>query len=329
MTSGIYKLTNKSNGKIYIGSAVNIKKRWGLHERHAFQDKPKFLISRALKKHGINGFSWEIIEEVKKKELLLEREQHYLDTFKPFAPKGYNVCKTAGNTLGVKWSKEQRKKILRSRKKLGNFGKWNIGKPAPNREIPHSEETKRKISEVNKGKFLGRKSTRAKTTVFRSPEGELVEFESINQGSKERGLHVACMAEVARGVRRHYKGWTCPNAPIYKPVPRCNHVVISPSGEEYTITNIKKFSKEHELSRDALAKVLTKSQKQHKGWRKPGTKIKQYEIHDSDGKSYMSFELKQFCLEHDLNYSSMRAVACGNQKQHKGWTVTISLNNKD
>lgn len=328
MTSGIYKLTNKTNGKTYIGSAINVKKRWKLHERHALKDKPKFLISRALKKYGLGGFNWVIIEEVTEKELLLEREQYYLDTLKPFSPKGYNVCRIAGNTLGVKWTEEQREKQKKIRKERG-FGKWNKGKLAHNKGIPQTEETKRKISEAKKGKFSGSKNMRAKTTIFKSPEGELIKFESINKGCTERGLHVACMSEVARGVRRQYKGWTCPGSPEWKPSPRCNHKLISPKGKEYTITNIKAFCRKYGLSRFATYQVLVGGQKQHKGWSKPGVQVKQYKILDPAGNIHTSFELKQFCQEHNLNYPAMRSVACGNQKQHKGWTVTVSLNTTD
>jgi predicted GIY-YIG superfamily endonuclease len=34
--SGIYKITNLLNGKMYIGSAVNVRKRWHQH-RHGLR----------------------------------------------------------------------------------------------------------------------------------------------------------------------------------------------------------------------------------------------------------------------------------------------------
>ena len=50
------------------------------------------LISRALKKYGLENFSLEILEYCSV-ENLLKREQHYLDMMKP----EYNICKTAGS----------------------------------------------------------------------------------------------------------------------------------------------------------------------------------------------------------------------------------------
>ena len=33
---GIYKITNQTNGKCYIGQSVNIKRRWRSHKTKAF-----------------------------------------------------------------------------------------------------------------------------------------------------------------------------------------------------------------------------------------------------------------------------------------------------
>lgn len=289
MASGIYKLTNLSNGKIYVGSYEDIKKRWNAH-RSSVRSSVRSgvtLISRALLKYRENNFEWEILEECSS-HILLKREQFYLDTLQPFGNRGYNLARVAGNTKG----------------------------------IPCLENTKKKISQANKGKFIGKKSVRAKPTVFRSPDGELVEFESINRGSTERRFHVACMAEVARGVRRQYKGWTCPDAPVWKPAPRCQHVILSPDGERHKIENIKEFCKEHGLSSHSMAQVLTQGQKQHKGWRIPGSSAKQYNLVDPDGNSHTVFELSNFCQKMDLDYVCMISLACGNQRHHRGWTIS-------
>lgn len=281
MTCGVYKLINKTNGKIYIGSAIDINLRWRQH-----RNNPSSLIGRALKKYGIEGFTWEIVEEAKP-ELLLEREQYYLDTIQPFGDSGYNIARIAGNTLG----------------------------------IPCSDETKAKIRKKNTGRYVGEKSVKSKTTTFMSPDGELIMFPSISIGSKERGLHVSCMAEVARGKRKQYKGWTCPDGPEWIPAPRCSHVVLDPKGNEYHVTNIKDFCKEHKLSIGAFRMMLSSGQAQHKGWRLPGTDVKTFHLRDPNGEKHTVFEIKSFAEDNNLSYTAMRAVVCGNQKQHKGWMI--------
>lgn len=281
MITGIYKLSNNTNGKIYIGSSIDIDFRWRQH-----RNAPSSLIGRALKKYSHEGFEWEVVEETTT-ELLLEREQYYLDTLQPFGDKGYNLATVAGNTLGV----------------------------------PCSDDTKQKISEANMGKFVGSNSVKAKTTTFMSPEGELVVFLSIGLGSRERGLHIARMAEVARGKRRHYRGWTCPDAPEWIPAPRCNHIVVSPDGIEYRMTNIKEFSLENNLNANSMRQVASERQKQHKGWRLKGQDVKTFILRDITGTEHTTFELKSFAENHGLSYTAIRSLACGNQKYHKGWTL--------
>lgn len=62
---GIYKFQNKVNNKVYIGQSVNIEKRYGEHF-HDHQNPnykgydTKFY--RALRKYGIDNFSFEIVE---------------------------------------------------------------------------------------------------------------------------------------------------------------------------------------------------------------------------------------------------------------------------
>ena len=55
----IYKITD-SNGKIYIGSTNDYKKRWKQHEE-AGEDMP---LHRAIKDKGIETFNFEVIKTV-------------------------------------------------------------------------------------------------------------------------------------------------------------------------------------------------------------------------------------------------------------------------
>lgn len=100
--SGIYKITNKINGKIYIGSAVNFNMRKNCHLSDLRLNKhhsPK--LQNAFNKHKEHNFKFEVLELVEDKTQLIIREQHYIDILKP----KYNICKIAGSTLGLKQSK--------------------------------------------------------------------------------------------------------------------------------------------------------------------------------------------------------------------------------
>ena len=58
---GIYKITNLTNGKAYIGQSTNIPKRWIWHKSPSHWDG-KYPIYRAILKYGIDNFSFEILE---------------------------------------------------------------------------------------------------------------------------------------------------------------------------------------------------------------------------------------------------------------------------
>lgn len=97
----IYKITNKINGKIYIGQTiVTISRRWSQHKTNANKENPDMAISRAIKKYGHENF---IIEELlvsecctldELKESLNKLEIFFIDNFNSLVDKnGYNIDK--------------------------------------------------------------------------------------------------------------------------------------------------------------------------------------------------------------------------------------------
>ena len=85
MSIGIYKITNKVNGKSYIGLSSNIEERF---KKHRQMQGEKVLYS-AFQKYGIENFDFSIIE-LCSPDLLSEREKYwiaYYDTYN----NGYNV----------------------------------------------------------------------------------------------------------------------------------------------------------------------------------------------------------------------------------------------
>lgn len=113
--SGIYKITNLVNGKIYVGSSCNIKRRWDEHKYElSHNTHSNGHLQKAYNKYGKNNFSYEIIEECDENDLL-KREQYYLDILKPFThtENGYNIQKIAGGTN--KYSKVKNFKFYKSK----------------------------------------------------------------------------------------------------------------------------------------------------------------------------------------------------------------------
>lgn len=120
--SGIYKITNKVNGKFYIGSSIDIEDRC---ENHYYSHR-KMLnrgehynnhLQNAWNKYGEENFIFEVIElypssietkDKKNKTRLLILEQKYLDILTPWKKEiGYNISKnSSGGNLGDEVNKK-------------------------------------------------------------------------------------------------------------------------------------------------------------------------------------------------------------------------------
>jgi hypothetical protein len=99
--SGIYRWTHIYNGKSYLGSSSNLKKRFSNYYNYNYISDPKknMLINKALLNNGYSVFRLEILEYCEK-EVLIDREQYYLDLLKP----EYNILEFAFSSIGFKHS---------------------------------------------------------------------------------------------------------------------------------------------------------------------------------------------------------------------------------
>lgn len=95
MICGIYKITNKLNGKVYIGQSINIEDRWRRH-RNATDD---FAIHQAFRKYGLDNFQFEVIEECPCAQLD-EREQYWIEYYNS-KNNGYNMIDGGSNGAGL------------------------------------------------------------------------------------------------------------------------------------------------------------------------------------------------------------------------------------
>ncbi len=98
---GIYKITNKLNGKCYIGQSVDILLRWQEHNHK--QGKRTSIIKQALHKYGIDNFTFEVLEECSKEELNA-KEIQYIFKLKP----QYNI-RGGGGSIYVMPEETKRK----------------------------------------------------------------------------------------------------------------------------------------------------------------------------------------------------------------------------
>jgi len=89
----LYRITNKINGKVYIGQAADLSKRWSDHRRAVRLNKPTQIIHHAMIKHGIENFEFEVIASCKSQNDANETETILVAQYDSFIrnDKGYNA----------------------------------------------------------------------------------------------------------------------------------------------------------------------------------------------------------------------------------------------
>lgn len=179
---GVYRLTNKTNGKTYVGSAINLRTRFYVYFSLNRLINSNMAIYKAIAKYGHSNFKLEIFEYCKSvPHECVKREQYYIDRLKP----EYNILSTAYSSLGYKHTKEALDKMSTARSsftgyKLSAETRAKIADAATGRVL--SEEAKTKISAARKGTKLSNE-TRAKLSAATAAiHGVAVEVTNIKTG---------------------------------------------------------------------------------------------------------------------------------------------------
>jgi group I intron endonuclease len=113
----IYLITNKVNGKKYVGQTVRgIKKRLAGHIQYAKNGNRGSVLHKAIRKYGDDNFIIEQICECNNQEELNNMEMHYILEYDTIIDnkKGYNMTYGGGEYIP---SEETRKKMSASQKK--------------------------------------------------------------------------------------------------------------------------------------------------------------------------------------------------------------------
>jgi group I intron endonuclease len=221
---GIYLITNKLNGKRYIGLSSNINRRFMEHKTPKNILK-KTVLARALKKYGIDNFTFEILEAIEDQEALFEREIFWINELTPeynmnegetgnrgFSPS--DEMKERLRILGkLQWeakTQQQKDQIIKNNLKGQSKGhsvsletreklrKANIGKKM-------AQEAKEKISIANKKSMIGNKNGNKKVIAFN--ESEEMFFDSLVEASKFLNCRPSNISAVINGRQNTSKGY--------------------------------------------------------------------------------------------------------------------------
>lgn len=131
----VYLATNQVNGKTYVGISISVVKRWKKHKYDARSGKGKHAFACALRKHGADNFTWQVLAEFPSEPLAKQAEiytiaQGYGD---------YNETKGGGGCSGLSPAAQAKKSAaLKGR--------------------PKSEETRRNMSLAQQGHYVSQQA---------------------------------------------------------------------------------------------------------------------------------------------------------------------------
>ena len=95
MEKYIYKITNKINGKAYIGQTTDYQRRFREHRNKGGDLEPNKILYKAFDKYGIDNFEFEVIEDLTKD--YNEREKYWIHYYNTLNPNGYNMIEGGTN----------------------------------------------------------------------------------------------------------------------------------------------------------------------------------------------------------------------------------------
>lgn len=269
--SGVYRITNITSGKIYIGSAKCFKKRAYQHESRLKNGKHhnKHLLA-SFKKHGTDAFLFEVLEVVEGDRLIrTTKEQEYLDEQIELEnwENCFNFSKKPVQTQGP-WSKtpeETRKGISKTKK---DFYKTEEGKALIKKlsndkcgktyEEYYGEERAAEIKKkISENKLIEMNRPEVKENLRKLLSG----VSEIERYGYEKAMEIKKKKSLAR--KGKYLGKESSRYRVIE-----NICLVSSAGIIYNkIDGIKEFALQNGLSPNHLCELLSGKRKSHKGWK--------------------------------------------------------------
>lgn len=288
---GIYKIYNKLNGRIYIGSTCEFRTRFRTHMKCLLHNKhPNNFLQHDFNKCGSNNFIIEIIEVINDdKEKRLEREQFYISQYYDNQINCYNFRLNASET--------------RKNKKNKNPSDPNFDKRC---KSPSMETTMKRVESLkntyknNKQVLDNRrritKEVRWKnhsvniTLVNMNTKEEVFIKGSLRHFAEERNISYRCLHLLKKGkIKSCCGGWYLKEKgePVYisqkgqkrKPLSKEHREklskgkyegvkLINKDGNILIIgKNTKEFVRENKMRYGTLVKVINKQCKSIKGYK--------------------------------------------------------------
>lgn len=181
----IYKIINNINSKIYVGKTIyTAEKRY---KSHLQQLDDGTAIHNAMKKYGVENFSFVILEDnIENKEELSKKEIYWIKTLNSLVPNGYNIAQGGEGGNGtharnlMKWREDNPDKAKENIQKLNDWVKNN-------KDLVKEANKKGSLSRKEKyGKDITKKANEASKKKVRCVETGIV-YDSVKEAAISLG----------------------------------------------------------------------------------------------------------------------------------------------
>lgn len=218
--SGIYKITNSVNGKVYIGSTVDLKRRKRVHFRDLRVGQHyNTHLQRAYNKYGASNFHWDVLEYINTNPALVKREEYWITIYNSLLPKhGYN-CGYADRhqpfdgtgkiSKGEKNHRSVSYELIDLYSSERHIGKC-VAKFARDNNLKACGYFNMMGGITNTwGKRFTTQNILEKMPfyTFIHTDGKIVRHFSLKEISKQLGLRIQKLSNVNCGNASHHKGW--------------------------------------------------------------------------------------------------------------------------
>jgi hypothetical protein len=270
-SSGIYQIRCTQNGKIYVGSAVDLRARWELHRRSLNMNQhhnPH--LQAAWKLYGPTNFEFSVLQYVEDHQLLATEQAWIERTRCTDRSIGFNIkayVTGGGEGLGLTWEgfRDPDGNVVKITN-LHDFCRRN-GLDFPSMHRLWKGQSKLKS---HKG-WTHTNSVRQREFIkthegFVDPNGEHVgPIRNLAAFCRENGLDNTHMTAVASGRILSHRGWT--HVRGKKRVAAIVHKgFIAPGGAAVRITNLSAFCRAAGLCTVHMFELKNGKRPSHKGW---------------------------------------------------------------
>ena len=240
----IYKITNQKNGMVYIGSSIEVERRWRQHKEASINEKDhhyNYPLMIAFREFGIANFTFEIIDTLPDHQAMIKAEHDWIIKENCVVPNGYNqthqtdsplldpvIAKKMSDTKRAKYGKrvceiDENKNILEIWDSLAEAGektgldRFKISDVCNGKRLTTGNRVFRFLDEADNilipvekvNQVQTNRITKASKKVVKiTLEGEILQvYDSIALAAADTGCDSSAISKVCRGQRNKCGGF--------------------------------------------------------------------------------------------------------------------------